>query len=153
MFLNQSQHMTAADIFCFCRVLQSFSELSPYQKSQYLNVYRWALQIQAMEGISEIVSDLGFTVVEEIPFGIRPSKPKGGQGGNKKNKKNKNKNNNKPKKKRNRNKNKNKNKQNNEKPKEGEAKVAEAKEVKPAEAKEAKEAKPAEANEVKATEC
>ena len=125
--------MTAADIFCFCRVLQAFSELSPYLKSQYLNIYRWALQIQAMEGISEIVSDLGFSIVEEIPFGIRPSKPKGGlgqkKGGNKKNKKNKNK----PKKKRNRNKNKNKNKQNIEKPKEGE--------VKPAEVKEAKEVK------------
>lgn len=96
MFLSQRSHLSAADLFAFTQVLQNFSELHPYQKSQFPHLYRWILQVQEMEGISEILEELGFSLVDEIPYGLQPVKPKGlvssvkgKAGGKKKNKKKK----------------------------------------------------------------
>ena len=66
-----------ADIYCFSHILQHFSELDNYSKSLLPNVFRWILQIQSMEGFEEVLKILGFSQLDELPFGLQPAKPKG----------------------------------------------------------------------------
>ena len=78
MFLDGRNSISLADFYCFSQVLQHFSELDNYTKSQSPNVYRWILQIQDMEGIQEVLKELNFSKLEELLFGLQPPKPKGG---------------------------------------------------------------------------
>ena len=87
MFLDSRCSISVADFYCFSQILQYFSELENYSKSEYPNVYRWILQLQEMEGIEEGLKILGFSKMDELPFGLQPEKPKGGpkqKGGKKK---------------------------------------------------------------------
>jgi hypothetical protein len=109
-----------------------------YEKSLVPNVYRWVLQIQSMEGVADSLKILGFSSMDELPFGLQPAKPKGTAKGNaKKNKQNKQKKQKKPKKP----KDKKKGNTNNQK-KEAKQKPAKQEEkVKPAESEPVKEEK------------
>jgi hypothetical protein len=78
MFLDTRSSISLADFYCFSQVLQHFSELDNYSKSQTPNVYRWILQIQNMEGMQDVLNQLNFTSLDELPFGLQPPKPKGG---------------------------------------------------------------------------
>lgn len=77
MFLDAENNMKLADFYCFSQVLQRFSEMDDYSKSQFPNVYRWILQIQAMEGVGTVLKQLGYFELDELPFGLQPAKPKG----------------------------------------------------------------------------
>lgn len=86
VFLDSSSHITAADFFCFCQVFQHVSEMEDFCKSEVPNVYRWLLQIQDMEGVKEVLGNLGFSRMDELPFGLQPPKPKGASKKGKQNK-------------------------------------------------------------------
>lgn len=61
-------HITVSDLFALALVMKDLSKMKDEQKVKFSNVFRWALHLQSLDGLSEQLSKLKFNISPPVKF-------------------------------------------------------------------------------------
>ncbi len=61
-------HITVSDLFAIALVMKDLSKMKDEDKVKFSNVFRWALHLQSLDGLSEQLSKLKFNISPPVKF-------------------------------------------------------------------------------------